>query len=37
VALFSGGRMTAGTREAVLGGDALERAFGSRVRLGGHT
>ena len=28
--------MTAGKRDGVLGGDALERAFGSRVRLGGH-
>jgi ABC-type Mn2+/Zn2+ transport system ATPase subunit len=36
VALFAAGRMTAGTREEVLGGDALERAFGARVRLGGH-
>jgi ABC-type Mn2+/Zn2+ transport system ATPase subunit len=36
VALFSGGRVSAGRREQVLGGDALERAFGSRVRLGGH-
>jgi ABC-type Mn2+/Zn2+ transport system ATPase subunit len=36
VALFSDGRVRAGAREEVLGGDALERAFGSRVRLGGH-
>jgi ABC-type Mn2+/Zn2+ transport system ATPase subunit len=36
VALFSEGRMTAGTRAQVLGGDALHRAFGSAVRLGGH-
>ncbi len=36
VALFSGGRVRAGVRDEVLGGDALERAFGSRVRIGGH-
>jgi ABC-type Mn2+/Zn2+ transport system ATPase subunit len=36
VALFGGGRVVAGRREDVLAGEALERAFGGRARLGGH-
>jgi ABC-type Mn2+/Zn2+ transport system ATPase subunit len=36
VALFAGGRVSAGPRDAMLAEDALARAFGADVRLGGH-
>jgi ABC-type Mn2+/Zn2+ transport system ATPase subunit len=36
VALFSGGRVIAGPRADALGDAALEQAFGSGVRIGGH-
>jgi ABC-type Mn2+/Zn2+ transport system ATPase subunit len=36
VALFGGGRVSAGAREAVLADGPLRRAFGNGVRLGGH-
>jgi ABC-type Mn2+/Zn2+ transport system ATPase subunit len=36
VALFAGGRVSAGPRDAMLAADALARAFGAEVQLGGH-